>query len=164
MTQSSIPASRAHLSEPTFAMPISAIGNAAVYAGPDAPVVVVAEDDDDLRTLLILTLGQRYTVFAVSDGVLALDLLLKIRKPAAMLLDINMPRVDGLTVAARLKEHPGLRSIPVLFLTARDSPEDMRAGFETGARCYLTKPFRSQDLLEKLAGIIAQTAILPNPS
>jgi CheY-like chemotaxis protein len=154
------PASGARLSEPTFGMPVSAMTDAATYAGPEAPVVIIAEDDDDLRALLIKTLGQRYTVFAVSDGVLALDLLLKIPKPAAMLLDINMPRVDGLTVATRLKEHPWLRSIPILFLTARGSPEEEREGFETGARCYLTKPFRSQDLMAKLAEIIAPTVIL----
>jgi CheY-like chemotaxis protein len=65
--------------------------------------------------------------------------------------DVMMPRMDGYSVARAIKADPKLRSIPIVFLTARTAPMDHVAGIQAGARHYLTKPFKIQDLCAMVA-------------
>jgi len=104
------------------------------------PVILVADDSEDIRNLLGALLQKNYDVrFAVnSDEALAgadTDPL-----PDLILLDIEMPELDGYEICARLKANPSLASIPVIFITARGDPKDEARGLMAGAVDYIAKP------------------------
>ena len=104
------------------------------------PVILVADDSEDIRNLFGVMLKKNYEVkFAVnSDETLAgadTDPL-----PDLILLDIEMPELDGYEVCARLKANPALSHIPVIFVTARTDPKDQARGLMAGAVDYITKP------------------------
>jgi DNA-binding response OmpR family regulator len=121
-------------------------------AGSGAKVVMVAEDDPSIREMLVRSLGLEYNVYEASDGQIALEMLSRIRPvPDLLILDVMMPRMDGLMVAGKLKMDQHLRGVPIIFLTGRDSSKDIVRGINMGARHYLTKPFKIQDLLSKVA-------------
>jgi DNA-binding response OmpR family regulator len=119
-------------------------------------VVLVVEDDAALRQMLVKLLGGKYTVFAASDGLEALDLLAQISVPDAVVLDVMMPRVDGLTLGRKLKADPRLSCVPILYLTAKNSALDVVAGINAGARHYVTKPFGTADLLAHLDHMVVR--------
>src|SRR5580700_4769906 len=140
----------------TERMPVSAVPRAAASPGPGSRVVVVVEDDERVRAVLVRMLGQKYTVYVAQDGVLGLDLLLKLANvAAALVLDVMMPRVDGISVARRAKSDPRTRHIPIVFLSAQGTPGEVAEGLEAGARYYVTKPFEMQDLMDKMERAIA---------
>lgn len=76
-------------------------------------------------------------------------------RPHLVLLDVNLPGLDGFGVARRIKEDGNLKSVPIIFLTAQDSPTDMIKGIQVGARNYLTKPFKIEDLMKKVQKALA---------
>ncbi|MEZ5349844.1 MAG: response regulator [Microthrixaceae bacterium] len=108
----------------------------------------MAEDDPEIRQALdrILTY-EGYEVITVNDGAAALEAVRE-SEPAAILLDVMMPFVDGLGVCRRLRE-AGNRT-PVLMLTARDELSDRVAGLDAGADDYVTKPFELEELLARV--------------
>jgi len=104
------------------------------------PVILVADDSEDIRNLFDIMLKKNYDVkFAVnSDETLAgadTDPL-----PDLILLDVEMPELDGYEVCKRLKANPSLSHIPVIFVTARTDPKDQARGLMAGAVDYITKP------------------------
>jgi putative two-component system response regulator len=104
------------------------------------PVILVADDSEDIRNLFGVMLKKNYDVkFAVnSDETLAgadTDPL-----PDLILLDIEMPELNGYEVCAKLKANPSLSHIPVIFITARSDPKDQARGLLAGAVDYITKP------------------------
>ncbi len=116
----------------------------------NAPVVLVVEDDALQRAVLVGSLGKEYTVYEACDGLAALQALGEIPRPAAIICDANMPRMDGLTFARALKANDRMRGIPVLMTTARTKPLDVLAGINAGVRHYLPKPVDMRELLEKV--------------
>ena len=112
---------------------------------------MVVEDDPSIRDMLVRSLGPEYTVYEACDGHVALEMLGRMKPPDLMILDVMMPRLDGLQLASKLKTENQLRTVPIIFLTGRDSPKDVVQGINMGARHYLTKPFKIQDLLAKVA-------------
>ena len=104
------------------------------------PLILVADDSEDIRNLFGIMLKSKYDVrYAVnSDETLAgadTDPL-----PDLILLDVEMPELDGYEVCARLKANPALAHIPVIFVTARSDPKDQAKGLLAGAVDYITKP------------------------
>ncbi len=104
------------------------------------PVILVADDSEDIRRLFGVMLKKNYDVkFAVnSDETLAgadTDPL-----PDLILLDVEMPELDGYEVCTRLKANPSLAHIPVIFVTARSDPKDQARGLLAGGVDYITKP------------------------
>jgi DNA-binding response OmpR family regulator len=122
----------------------------ATNPGKRAKVVVVAEDDLETRKLLVQSLGKEYRVFEAADGHAVLQVLAGIDRPDVVILDINMPRLDGLGVAMMIKENPNLKDVPIIFLTCMDTPTDVIRGIQAGARNYITKPFAISGLKEKV--------------
>ena len=122
-------------------------------SGASKPVLLVVEDDPAIREMLVRSLGLDYIVYEAADGQHALEMLTRMKPaPDLLILDVMMPRMDGLSLAGKLKTEPQhLRSVPIIFLTGRDSPKDVVQGINVGARHYLTKPFKIQDLLAKVA-------------
>ncbi len=118
-----------------------------------APVVMVVDDDADIRAMLVRALGVTYTVYEARDGEEARQILQIIPTPDALVCDIMMPRLDGIGLAKALRKEPSLARMPILFLTAKGSPLDVVSGINAGARHYVTKPFKIADVLAKVAAM-----------
>ena len=116
---------------------------------PGAKVALVVDDDAASRTLAAATLSQVFCVYVADDAQRAMQILLEISPPAILVCDIAMPGVDGIQFVKTLRDIPKLATMPVLFLTAKTMPMDVVAGINAGARFYLTKPFKPDDLLTK---------------
>jgi DNA-binding response OmpR family regulator len=109
--------------------------------------VIVADDDDVLRSLLVLNLeAEGMQVHEAENGAKALQYALT-HQPDIMVLDVMMPVHDGLKVLRALKDEPTTADIPVVLLTARAGEEDIQEGWEAGADYYITKPFHMDELL-----------------
>lgn len=126
---------------------------------PDT-VLVVADDDEDDRLLLREALdrcGFPGRVLAFPDGEGLLHYLGRlgeeiekgpVARPHVVLLDLNMPRVDGYQVLEEMKSDPALRSIPVVVLTTSDTEEDVVKAYDLGVNTYLTKPSSYDGFIE----------------
>jgi DNA-binding response OmpR family regulator len=112
--------------------------------------VLVAEDDPAIATLLKKVLGKDYDVTVTGDGQSAIAEALKAPAPHLLILDVMMPGLDGIAVAQHVRTLPGLKSVPIIFLTAKGAPGDVIRGIQHGARHYITKPFKIDDLLAKV--------------
>ena len=109
--------------------------------------VLVADDDPDILDLLTLNLEcHGYQVYAAADGEEARRLALQLI-PDLIVLDVMMPKLDGLEVLAILKHHAQTRDIPVVMLTAKASDSDVWQGWQAGADYYITKPFDLDELM-----------------
>ena len=75
-------------------------------------------------------------------------------KPALIILDITMPVMDGVTMLTKLKEDPQLKAIPVIMLTAESGRENVAYIAKLGVRDYLVKPFKDEQLIEKIVRVI----------
>lgn len=118
--------------------------------------ILIAEDERDLNDLLKKRLEkQQYSVDACYDGQEALDYL-EVTEYAAVILDIMMPKADGLTVLKIIRKKK--KNIPVLLLTAKDSIEDRVTGLDLGADDYLVKPFAFEELLARIRVMIRKSA------
>jgi two-component system phosphate regulon response regulator PhoB len=114
--------------------------------------VVVVEDDEDLAFTLVYNLKKdgRYEVERFAGGLTALDALTA-RPPDLVLLDLNLPDVDGLTICRELRKAEATRGVPIVMLTARVEERDKLLGFDLGADDYVTKPFSMKELLARVA-------------
>ena len=110
--------------------------------------ILLAEDERSLsRAVVALLEKNNYSADAVYDGAEALEYLAA-ENYDAVILDIMMPKMDGLTVLRKLRERGS--HVPVLMLTAKSEVEDKVAGLDTGANDYLTKPFATAELLARI--------------
>jgi DNA-binding response OmpR family regulator len=115
---------------------------------------LVVDDDPVIQRLLQVNFEMEgWKVVIADDGVAGLAAARK-EKPDAILLDVMMPKKDGLTVAAELKADPDTASIPVVLLSAKAQAGDLGAGMATGADEYITKPFDPLELLDRVIALI----------
>ena len=117
------------------------------------PLVLVVEDNDDTRYMMRLALeGLSYRVCEANNGERAIDVACRMQ-PDAILMDISMPVLNGLTATARIREHYELRKIPIVALTAHNEAE-LRSGAQAcGFTAYVTKPIDFDwldDLIKRL--------------
>lgn len=136
----------------------------------DRTVVLVIDDNPDIRSLISTVLKNNYTVISASDGVKGLKMAAKY-VPDLIICDVMMPLVDGLECCRRLKNEQATSHIPVLMLTACTMDEQRIQGYECGADAYLSKPFnpkvllaRCQSLIENRRRIKALVPRAPQPS
>jgi CheY-like chemotaxis protein len=116
-------------------------------------LVLVVDDDTSVRTMVSKALQAKgYDVQEAADGLIASELLGKMTQtPDLLICDVMMPTIDGFSLARLVKGHKELRSIPIIFLTAKTQPADLKLGISLGARHYVQKPFSVVDLLDKVA-------------
>lgn len=112
---------------------------------------VLIVDDVDANVLLLKLLISKagYKTLTAFNGRDALEVIMK-ESPDLVLLDIMMPIMDGHEVAKRLKEIPGKEELPIIFLSALNSTEDIVQGFKLGAADYVSKPFNKDELLTRI--------------
>jgi two-component system, OmpR family, phosphate regulon response regulator PhoB len=116
--------------------------------------VLLADDDASLRRLIKTTLGEEdFDLLQAIDGEEAL-LLARVEHPDLVLLDVNMPRLDGFEVCRSLKADPATSAIKVVMLTARAAESDRARGREAGADDYFIKPFSPVQLLNKVYALL----------
>ena len=125
------------------------VGNVAPVAPAESPLVLLVDDNVDMRNYVHRLLTERYTVESVGDGEAALEAARR-RRPDLILTDIMMPRLDGFGLLHALRSDSDLRDIPVIFLSARAGAEASVEGLDAGADDYLTKPFSARELLARV--------------
>ena len=117
--------------------------------------VLVVDDSSDNVDVLVGILKDRFAVRVATNGAQALEAVLKKPKPDVILLDILMPGMDGYEVCRRLKARAITADIPVIFLTASNTPEDADLGFKVGGVDYITKPILPAVVLARVKAQIA---------
>lgn len=123
------------------------------------PVILVVDDSRPNRQLLLAHLaGMGAELREAADGVEALELI-KLSEPDLILLDISMPRMDGLTLCRILKSDRRLRLIPIVLLTAQVDRDTRIAGRTAGADDFLTKPFDAEEVLVRSAVLLRERAL-----
>ena len=121
---------------------------------PDAKVLLVDDDPVILKLLQVNFEMEGYTVMTAADGVEGLEKA-RSERPDIVLLDIMMPRMDGLQVTQALKGDDSTKDIPIILLSAKAQASDIQAGRDMGADDYLTKPFDPLELLERVGDLLS---------
>ena len=137
-------------SETLPAQPVSRLA-----AQADAPLLLVVEDNRDVRTYLRTCLEQDYQLLFARHGREGIDVAQE-RVPDLIISDVMMPEVDGLELCQTLKEDERTSHIPIVLLTAKSTHDDRLAGLETGADAYLIKPFSQEELHVRLSQLHVQ--------
>jgi two-component system response regulator RegX3 len=116
-----------------------------------ASVLVVDDEDSFVDALAIGLTREGFVVRVARDGAEALEQF-DASNPDAVLLDVLLPKVSGLEVCRRLRSRS---SVPIIMVSARDSDADRKVGLAAGANDYVTKPYRFQDLIDRLQAALA---------
>ena len=112
--------------------------------------VLVVDDSSDNVEILVEILKDHFAVRVAGNGAQALEAVLKKPKPDVILLDIMMPGMDGYEVCRHLKSKAITADIPVIFLTAKNTEEDAKLGFDVGGVDYITKPILPSIVLARV--------------
>src|SRR5919206_2193146 len=122
--------------------------------------ILVAEDQETLRASISRNLRARgFEVIEAANGMEALSLW-DAEQPQLLILDVMMPRMDGMEVCRRVRERS---TVPIIVLTAMDAESDKVAAFDQGADDYLTKPFGVEELLARVRAVLRRTQGEPMP-
>lgn len=119
------------------------------------PKIIIVDDDRDTREML--TLALELEDFEVSQAANGLRLIsaMHVDRPDLILLDVMMSWIDGFELCRAIKKNPSFSEIPVIFISARKTPEDERAGIEAGAIDYFPKPLDMDGLVARIREILA---------
>jgi two-component system phosphate regulon response regulator PhoB len=118
--------------------------------------VLLAEDDPDIRHLVSAKLLRSgFDVIETADGAEALAAIRR-RRPDLVLIDLRMPRLEGLEVLRELRADPGTARLPVIVLTARTRGLDAQLGYAAGATDYIVKPFSPRELVRRVEDVLTR--------
>ena len=125
----------------------------------DAKTILIVDDEQPIVDILVYNLRKEgYNTIEASDGLTAVDMALK-QKPDLILLDIMLPKLDGLSVCKRIKNS---LNVPILMLTAKDGEIDKILGLELGADDYITKPFSVRELVARVKANLRKVEAISN--
>jgi two-component system alkaline phosphatase synthesis response regulator PhoP len=119
--------------------------------------ILIADDDSDLRLMVLRMLGMDYQVIQAADGEEAVELT-RLHQPSLVLMDIMMPEKDGYSACHEIKTDPGTKSIPVVMVTGVGHKLNEILSAEVGADGYMTKPFSLEVLLEVIGRFVPGSA------
>ena len=126
------------------------------------PKVIIVDDDRDTREMLTLALElEDFDVSQAANG-LRLISAMHVDRPDVILLDVMMSWIDGFELCRAIKKNPSFMEIPVIFISARKTPEDERAGIEAGAIDYFPKPLDMDGLVSRIRQILAERGTTSN--
>jgi len=121
---------------------------------------VLAVDDEPINLEIILELlGEHYNVLTAQDGLNCIELVHE-SSPDLILMDVNMPKLDGIETCKQLKEDPTTSSVPIIFVSALSGHQEKMTGYKVGAEDYVSKPFDGDELLAKIALTLSATATI----
>lgn len=112
-------------------------------------VLVVDDEPNILMSLEFLMRKNGYEVFIARNGAEAIDLVNR-QQPDVLVLDIMMPEVDGYEVCRYIRQQEELKNTKVIFLSAKSKEADIEKGYAAGADLYLTKPFSTRELMQRI--------------
>lgn len=112
-------------------------------------ILIVDDNQENLKVASAFLREKGYKIALALDGTSALKIL-ETNKIDLVLLDIMMPGMDGFEVCRQLKEKPETSDIPIVFLTAKNDPDDIAKGFQLGGVDYVTKPFKKEELFARV--------------
>ncbi|MDJ1502112.1 ATP-binding protein [Xanthocytophaga agilis] len=115
--------------------------------------ILLADDNADMREYVERLLSDRFTVLTAINGEDALQKILRF-KPELVLSDIMMPKMDGFELLRQIRNHPEIKNIPVIFLSARAGEEAKVEGLDAGVDDYLVKPFSAKELIGRVSNQI----------
>jgi CheY-like chemotaxis protein len=116
----------------------------------EKPVIVAVDDSREMLDILkSLVAGAGYRFFGASNASQCLRLVRDV-EPDLILLDIQMPEVDGFELCRQIRAVEAMRNIPVAFVTARRTAQDVKAGIAAGGNDFITKPFDARHLMERI--------------
>ena len=125
------------------------------------PRILVAEDEADIADLLAYNFtAAGYEVRTANDGPTAISEAVN-WLPQAIILDLNLPFLDGLSVCEILRHNTLTEHVPILMLTAWTGTEARELGLAAGANAYLTKPFSPQDVVKRVGQLIDRQSVVP---
>jgi DNA-binding response OmpR family regulator len=128
------------------------------------PTLLLAEGNAALRDLLVLVLARAgWQVTCASDGVEALDLVPRCQ-PQVVLLDILLPKVNGLDVLRLLKKQAGSEQVPIIIMSELAFRETVEQAIGAGAQAFIVKPFAVQEVVDKVQLAVQQPARRPAPT
>ena len=116
--------------------------------------VLIVDDEPNVRRLSRTILSGNFDVVEAEDGKQAIEIA-NIQQPDVILMDMMMPRMDGLTACHVIKNDPATKSIPVIMVTAIGFELNIKLSQQMGATGYVTKPFTPNDLLDKIMQVLA---------
>lgn len=117
---------------------------------PQSKKILVVDDDPALLQMIERILSEVGEVKCASDGLDALRVIQSGFAPDIVVTDVMMPRMDGLKLCQQIKKMPETADVPVIILTAKGHPKDVVAGINAGVRHYVTKPFKTAELVAKV--------------
>lgn len=121
--------------------------------------ILIVDDEQPIIDILVYNLNKEgYETLEANDGIAAIDIALE-KKPDLVLLDIMLPKLDGLSVCKRIKHS---LNIPILMLTAKDEEIDKILGLELGADDYITKPFSVRELMARIKANLRKVDVATN--
>lgn len=125
-------------------------------------VLIVEDEESILLSLEFLLDKEGYAVRTARDGAAALHVLEQ-QAPDLVLLDVMLPLIDGFELCRLIRENPALRSTRIMLVTARGREAEIARGMALGADAYLTKPFSTRELMDKVRRLMADN-IAQNPA
>jgi type II secretory ATPase GspE/PulE/Tfp pilus assembly ATPase PilB-like protein/CheY-like chemotaxis protein len=130
-------------------------GALAEARGRGASVLLVEDEDQLRRVMKDLLQREGYRVAEARDGIQALDEVDRFA-PDVIILDLNLPGIDGYSVLAQLRSRPSTRDIPIMVLTAKGDEDNEVRVFELGADDFVTKPFRARSLTARIEAVLGR--------
>lgn len=122
------------------------------------PKKILVVDDSKLMHKIYEVMLRQYPLVYASDGRDALAQLTTHRDVDLVLLDINMPNMNGLEFLAEVRKRPELGGLPIIIISTEGREEDTARGLQAGAMAYVKKPFRSEEILDTIARLKVETA------
>ena len=127
------------------------------FEGKHMARIVIADDDADIRELVVFKLRHGgHDVVPVGDGAAAVEACTA-EKPDLVILDVMMPGMSGLDAARALRADSNMDGLPIIMLTARAQESDIEQGFEAGADDYIVKPFSPRELASRVSAVLARS-------
>ena len=128
----------------------------------DKKKILIVDDEPKVRRLSHTILNKQFDIIEAEDGRQALDMLID-QKPDVILMDMMMPKMDGLSACHKIKSDPATKSIPVIMVTAIGFELNIKLSQQMGANGYVTKPFLPQELLDKIGEVLADPSASERP-
>ena len=128
----------------------------------DKKTILVVDDEENIRDLLVFNLQKEgYNTLEAQDGITAVDMALE-KKPDLILLDVMIPKLDGISVCKKIRYALNISNIPILMISAKDSESDKIVGLEMGADDYITKPFQIREVMARIKANLRKAELNAN--